>query len=104
MLHKLNHIIRIPKQSKESLVSKPKNPDDPEPSAEKEAKRKKKIMEENLCRLMASELEECEKEWVTYEREKAQVTFDLADRIMEQITEETTKILGELELKRFQRR
>lgn len=50
---------------------------------------------------MKSELDECEQEWITYEKEKVQVTFDCADRIMEQITEETAKILGELEGKRF---
>jgi len=42
-----------------------------------------------------------EREWISYDKEKAQVTFDLADRIMEQITEETAKILGELETKKF---
>lgn len=83
------------------LTSKPKSNDDNEIFPEKETKRKNKIKEENLCSLMATELNECEKEWVTYEKERAQVTFDLADRIMEQITEETAKILAELEFKRF---
>ena len=100
---KLTEIIKIPQTGKDSLNTKLANTDETpaEEYNEKEEKRKKKIMEENLWRVMASEIEEWEKEWVTYEKEKAQVTFDWADIIMEQIAEETIKILEELELKRI---
>lgn len=46
---KLKDMITIPEKCKQKLISKPKsNDDDSEPSPDKEAKKKKKIVEENL--------------------------------------------------------
>ena len=109
---KLRSIIQIPQSVQDELASKDppannefsygmkSNDESPEKVKQDFEKRKKKVMEENLCKMMKSELDEWEKEWVTYEKEKAQVTFDWADRIMEAITEETAKILADLEKKR----